>query len=144
MSSMYYNQYSLLIACFLLWSVILLVTTIKMKGKKISSKKVGWFVCLLILVAGLRLGLYFYLKVILNKYGLFDDLLSILLYPELPFSREFIDLAMRREFDITIPLYHYPKFWLINVPLFTFGTFVWLYPFLTFILERKTVSSNSE
>jgi len=142
---MIYNQYSLLILSLLLYVAMVLVTAVRIRGKKISPKTIGYFFWLVLLVAGLRFGLYFYLNITLsNYYGSIKDYLSILLYPELPVSRELIDWALHGVFDTTIPLYYYPKFWMINVPLFVFGSLGWLCPVLIFISKKEADYSNSK
>lgn len=134
-----------LVASLILYVAILLITTVKIKNKKFSQKNLGIFIYLVLLLASLRLGLYFYLTVYLaNYYGLINDLLSILLYPEFPFSQEILQQLISPVFNPETPIYYYPMFWVTNIILFTFGSLVWLYPILIFISEKEAVSPNSE
>lgn len=142
---MSYNTYDLLIYSLIICALSLIITTIKIRKRTLSLKKLGFFFGLVMLVAGVRFGLYFYLKVYLdNYYGSLDNLLSILLYPELPLSQEILRQTLTSVYNPEIPVYYYSVFWLTNVILFTLGSFVWLYPVLIFLSEEEVDSPNFE
>lgn len=137
---MFSNPNTLLFIIIFMFLVFLIFTSVKIKNtRNISAKNAVLFLIILLALTVFRLALFYYLKVIIPhyEYGLFENILSVFLYPELPLLKVIIPFLMSKEIVEETPLYHFPMFWIILVFVYTVGSFVWIFPSLLLITNNE-------
>ena len=137
---MIFNEVFLMTFTLMIFVCFLIFTTLKIRKKRISPRRFFLFLIPVILLAICRLGLYVYLKIFLPhyEYTLLENILSVFLYPEVPISYVLIPSLMPEAImDPTTPIHYRPMFWIILSILFIYGSFLWLFPTLILISEKK-------
>jgi hypothetical protein len=143
------NEIFLLKVSLVIFVFFLIFTILKIRKKTISSRSLVLFLIAVVSVAACRLALYFYLKIFVPiphyQYSFIENVLSLLLYPEVPISYVLIPSLMSDAVMNPVePVYYQPMFWLILTLLFTFGSFIWLLPTLILLAEKKQKAQHEK
>jgi hypothetical protein len=128
---------TILVISILIVLLLVFLTITKIKKRIIPKRKIVFFLILILFITICRMGLFTYLKIFVMHYDytIYENILSVFLFPEMPlFFKALDDLKLM---TTKTPVYYDSLFWILLFVFYFLGSFLWFFPSLIFFSEKK-------